>query len=116
MNPSDPPKGWRDDAEKIRLELRDRVRRSSLSQRQIEENAGWSRGYLSQVLQGHITLTVAHLLALLEMLELPVDQFFASVLGATPAFDVAEIRQKLARYDEAFEQLRRKGLIEGSNN
>ena len=100
---------WEETAEQVRLKLRDCVKRAAVSQRQIEEAAGWSRGYLSQVLQGHITLTVAHLLIILDMLDLSVAQFLADALDIPLVGD--EIRQKMATYDEAFAELRRRGLL-----
>lgn len=98
--------------ENVRRRLRDQVRLSPLSQRQIEDHLGWSRGYLSQVLQGHITLSVGHLLGILSALERRPEVFFAEVSGAASADSIDEIRQKLLLYDHAFAQLRAKGLID----
>lgn len=104
-----------EDVVRVRTRLREIVRLSSVSQRQIEERLGWSRGYLSQVLQGHITLSIAHVLAILKTLGAEPSQFFHSLFGgATESSVLDEIREKLARYDAAFAQLRAKGLIDGA--
>lgn len=104
-----------EDVVRVRTRLREIVRLSSVSQRQIEERLGWSRGYLSQVLQGHITLSIAHVLAILKTLGSEPSQFFHSLFGgATESTALGEIRERLARYDEAFAQLRAKGLLEGN--
>lgn len=108
--------------EQVRRRLRDQVRLSPLSQRQIEDNLGWSRGYLSQVLQGHITLSVGHLMGILRALDRRPEDFFAELGGGSSssyatlspeAFD--EIRQRMAFYDQAFAQLRAKGLLNGDD-
>lgn len=102
-----------EDVVRVRTRLREIVRLSSVSQRQIEERLGWSRGYLSQVLQGHITLSIAHVLAILKTLDAEPAQFFHSLFGgASESSAISEIREKLARYDLAFAQLRAKGLID----
>ncbi len=110
-----PLESLEEDVVRVRTRLREIVRLSSVSQRQIEERLGWSRGYLSQVLQGHITLSIAHVLAILKTLDAEPAQFFHSLFGGTTEKTVIhEIREKLARYDEAFAQLRAKGLLDGT--
>ncbi|MEM1206471.1 MAG: helix-turn-helix domain-containing protein [Acidobacteriota bacterium] len=97
---------------RAREELRKRVRVSELSQRRIETRSGWKRGYLSQVLQGKITLTLEHVLAILAALDVAPVRFFAEVFdpdGGHGAND--EIRQKFAEYDAKFAQLRALGLL-----
>jgi transcriptional regulator with XRE-family HTH domain len=102
--------------EKIRQELRRLVLLSEQTQRSIEEKNGYTRGYLSQVLQGHITLTAEHVFAVLLALELSPAQFFWQVLQ-TPADQpetyagMMEIRQRLARYDAALKELETKGVL-----
>ncbi|MEM9557681.1 MAG: helix-turn-helix transcriptional regulator [Acidobacteriota bacterium] len=98
--------------DRVREELRRRVRSSTTNQRQIERQAGWSRGYLSQVLQGHISLTILHVMTVLDALDTPPERFFAELFGSEPA-PLDEIRQKLATYDAAFRELRDRGLISG---
>ena len=49
---------------------------SDLTQRDVERHNGWSRGYLNQVLCGHITFTVRHLYGVLGALEIPLTRFF----------------------------------------
>jgi transcriptional regulator with XRE-family HTH domain len=99
--------------DRLRAELRRRVRESGATQRSLEEANGFARGYLSQVLQGHVTLTARHVFGILLALEVPADEFFARLLGdrrrSSP--DVSEIRERMAVYDAALEQLERKGLL-----
>ena len=54
---------------------------SSLTQRSIEERCGFSRGYLSQILRGHIDLKIRHLLAILGAIGFAPDEFFAELFG-----------------------------------
>ena len=44
--------------------------------RDLERRAGFSRGYLSQILGGHLPLRVEHLLALILALDLEPAEFF----------------------------------------
>lgn len=61
-------------------ELLDRLRLlihySPETPRELERRAGFSRGYLSQILGGHLTLRVEHLLALVLALDLEPAEFF----------------------------------------
>lgn len=59
--------------------LRWRIQCSSLTQRTLERQLGFSKGYLSQVLRGHVDLKINHLLSLLEALEVEVASFFSEV-------------------------------------
>jgi transcriptional regulator with XRE-family HTH domain len=106
--------GSRDgEVDRVREELRLLVRASDRSQRQIERANDFTQGYLSQVLQGAITLTVRHFYGILFALEITPEEFFARLSGnraAVPGFD--EIRERFARYDAAIDQLERDGLVE----
>ena len=95
--------------DRIRRELRVLILESGLTQRRVEEANGFAHGYLSQVLNGTITLTVRHLYGVLLVLGVDVNEFFARVLPELPHFD--EIRQRMARYDAALEQLESQGLV-----
>ena len=108
--------GWkrRDEAvDRLRAELRRRVRESDLTQRAIEERNGFTRGYLSQVLQGHVTLTARHVFGILFALDIEPGSFFQRLMGGAGTTDPSwsEIRERMARYDDALEQLECKGLI-----
>lgn len=94
--------------ERIRRELRILVRESGWTQRRVEEANGFTQGYLSQVLQGHITLTVRHLYGILLAIEMTPEEFFARVLHRTSS---DELRERMARYEEALEQLEMQGLV-----
>ncbi|MEM7349578.1 MAG: hypothetical protein AAF657_02155 [Acidobacteriota bacterium] len=55
------------------------IETSSLSQRRVEEKAGFSRGYLSQLLAQNLDLKVWHLLKVLEVLDRHPGDFFFSL-------------------------------------
>lgn len=94
--------------ERIRRELRVLVRESGWTQRRVEEVNGFTQGYLSQVLQGHIALTVRHLCGILLTIGMTPDDFFSRVLRHT---STEELRERLARYEDALEQLEAQGLV-----
>jgi transcriptional regulator with XRE-family HTH domain len=94
--------------ERIRRELRVLVRESGSTQRRVEEANGFTQGYLSQVLQGHITLTVRHLYGILLAIGMTPEELFARVLHRT---STDELRERMARYEEALEQLELQGLV-----
>ncbi len=112
----------RDEAvDRIRRELRILVRNSDLTQRRLEEKNQFAQGYLSQVLQGNITLTMRHVIGILSALGIEPAGFFAHMFADAPATDpmtpyatearLAEIRERLERYDRALEELERRGLV-----
>ncbi len=69
----------REAAQAVLDRLRWRIQCSTLTQRALERNLGFSKGYLSQVLRGHVDLKFNHLLSLLEALEIDAGDFFAEV-------------------------------------
>ncbi len=101
----------RDDmVNRLREELRRLIRENASTQRTLEEANGFTRGYLSQVLQGHVTLTARHVFGILLALEVPPAEFFQRFLGDHRE-PLSEIRERMDRYDAAFKQLERKGLL-----
>lgn len=98
-------------SEKVLEALRRKVKLAPVSQRAIERSHGWSRGYLSQVLSGHICLSLHHVLAILDSLQLEVPSFFAKALGEESWTSANEIRERLDRYDAAFAELEARGLL-----
>ena len=68
-----------EEAQRAAAALRHHIGRSPLSQRKIEERAGFARGYLSQVLTGRLELKMAPLLTVLDTLSLPPGRFFAQL-------------------------------------
>ena len=94
-----------------REELKRVLRETKTSQRAVEERCGWSRGYLSQVFQGRITLTLAHILAILGVSGRSTVAFFQHLTGEPQPLEMNEIRNRLDQYDAAFDELRRRGLI-----
>ncbi len=98
--------------ERVRQELRRLVRASDRTQREIERANDFTERYLSQVLQGKVTLTIRHLYGILLALERTPEEFFAHLAGrdaTVPGFD--EIRERMARYDAAIDELERGGLL-----
>ncbi|MEM6455002.1 MAG: hypothetical protein AAF772_07895 [Acidobacteriota bacterium] len=63
--------------ELLRRDLRAQVRASSETQRAIERRNGYTQGYLSQVLKGHITLSMRHVFGLLLALDIEPAEYFA---------------------------------------
>ena len=113
--PRTPEQEQRDDTvDRLRGELRRLVRESDATQRSIEIANGFTRGYLSQVLQGHVTLTARHVFGILFALDEPPARFFSRFFGGRPAAEEAplsEIRERMSRYDAALKELEAKGLL-----
>lgn len=99
--------------DRLRRELRREVRASDLTQRAIEDANGFTHGYLSQVLQGHVTLTVRHVFGILMALAIPPEGFFLRFFGepADRQGPLSEIRERMERYDAALKQLEDKGVL-----
>lgn len=98
--------------ERCRETLRRAVRDRGVSQRQIEERNGFTRGYLSQVLHGHITLTVRHFLGIALALGEDPGRLLDRALGGERDRWPAEVRQRLERYDDVIRQLEDRGLVD----
>ncbi len=115
---------------KVLAELRLAVRQNDMTQREIEKQNGYARGYLSQVLNGHMSLTARHILAILFSLDIPPGNFFArlfpdpegSVFGEPISLGyppggygsegmLSEIRERMAHYDSVIEELQQKGVL-----
>lgn len=99
--------------EKLRQELKLQVRASDLTQRAIEDANGFSHGYLSQVLQGHVTLTARHVFGILIALGIPPEEFFWRLFRGARRVEepMSEIRERMDRYDAAIKELRDKGVL-----
>jgi len=132
--------------EEIRLvlqELRRMIKRSEFSQRQVEELAGFSKGYLSQLLARNLDLKVWHVLAILDVFQIGPSEFFerlypgAGRAAALESFadrsepladdldkalsnlyrigvdSIADLRERLERCERAVAELESKGLVGG---
>ena len=93
----------------IRRELRVLIMESGFTQRQVERANGFTKGYLSQVLNGTITLTVRHMYGILLAIDVSLGELFTRVLPGTPRYD--QISERMARYDDVIEQLASQGLV-----
>lgn len=69
---------------RIRTRLKILIHLRGQSQRQIERQAGFSKGYLSQLMCGNIDLKYRHLLAVLAALDTPLHEFFADLYPLRP--------------------------------
>lgn len=121
-------------------ELRSIIRRSDYSQRRVEEEAGFSKGYLSQLLAQNLDLKVWHVLAILEVFDIQPVDFFESVFprprrNALERFadsseplagdieaavnqlyrmgveSLTELRMRLNRCEKAVDQLEARGMV-----
>jgi hypothetical protein len=131
----------RDEVAPVVEEMRTIIQGSDLSQRQIEELAGFSKGYLSQLLGQHLDLKMWHVLTILQVLDMsPADFFEAAyprthsgsalesfVAGSQPLADDIEIsihqlyrlgvesltqmRMRLRRCEMAIDQLEARGVV-----
>lgn len=61
---------------RVRAVLRDAVRLSSWTNRDIERKFGWSPGYLSRLFGGRIDLRVEHVLTLCDTIGIKPGDFF----------------------------------------
>lgn len=68
-----------EEAHRILEEIRRLIRKSGLSQRKVEQLAGFSKGYLSQLLARNLELKYWHVIAILEVLEIYPARFFTLV-------------------------------------
>jgi len=100
-------------------ELRDELRRlvfeSGQTQIAIEKANGFTRGYLSQVFHAHVSLTARHVFGILLALDVPPSRFFARLFPVPGSVEpdglLSEIRERMARYDSAIQQLEDQGLV-----
>ncbi len=102
------------DVADVQTALRRLVRTHDRTQRSIEVENGFQAGYLSQVLQGHISLTMRHLLGILGSLGIPASTFFARLDQRDdddPTPILSEIQERMARYDAALDELTDRGFL-----
>lgn len=83
-------------------QLKVRVYLAKLSQRQIEERLGFSRGYLSQVLGGFVDIKLWQVLAILYVIGIEPGDFFAELFPRhrSPITDTLEDYERHAVQDE----------------
>jgi transcriptional regulator with XRE-family HTH domain len=60
---------WREKTRPVLEEIRRLLKEAGLNQTQVEERAGFSKGYLSQLMGLNLDLKVKHVLAVLEAME-----------------------------------------------
>lgn len=96
-------------------ELRRIIKRSEHSQREVEELAGFSKGYLSQLLAGNLDLKIWHVLSILKAFEISPADFFERIYPSkarlAPMEEFAAGSAPLADdLDQAFATLQRVGV------
>jgi hypothetical protein len=65
--------------------LKDLLRERRRTQRWVEQQLGWASGYMSHLLRpGPPALKVEHVLAILEMIDVPPRDFFVELYAVTP--------------------------------
>lgn len=81
--------------------LRQLIKQSSLSQRKVEEHAGFSRGYLSQLLAANLDLKLVHIIAILDILEVDPGRFFNRLYPdlRSPALESFKERSRMRSID-----------------
>lgn len=83
--------------------LRDLMREAGRTQRSIERDAGWGKGYLTQVLgEGRPALKVEHVLTILDLLGVRIEDFFGGLYDLQPGtgaagFDPAAVERLIDR-------------------
>jgi transcriptional regulator with XRE-family HTH domain len=83
MQTNTPRSAGNNHVERLMEELKTAIRRSKRSQRAIEAELGWGRGYLSQIFTGRIELKASMIFAVLEVLGVEPGEFFAAIYPVT---------------------------------
>lgn len=132
---------WKAEAAHALEEIRRMIKNSDLSQRMVEDRAGFSRGYLSQLLARNLDLKLCHVLAILDVFDRNPGEFFSAVYPSSrhPALEqfknrsqplspemddvlarlykfgvesLDDLRNRLARCEQAVSQLEAKGYLD----
>ncbi len=82
--------------------LRDLMREAGRTQRSLELEAGWGKGYLTQVLRdGRPALKVEHVLTILNLLGVTIEGFFSGLYDLHPGqgagMDAAAVERMIDR-------------------
>jgi transcriptional regulator with XRE-family HTH domain len=89
-------------------EIRRMVKSSDLSQRKVEDRAGFSRGYLSQLLAKNLDLKLWHLLAILDVLGASPTDFFLRLYPQSTCPSLERFRSESAPVDAETEEILRR--------
>ncbi len=79
------PPAVRQEVERIRDRLRLVIHQAPMTQRQIEERAGFSKGYLSQLMCGNIDLKFHHMVTILGAAGVSISDFFGELYPERPS-------------------------------
>lgn len=83
--------------------LRDLMREAGRTQRSVELEAGWGKGYLTQVLgEGRPALKVEHVVTILDLLGVSLEDFFSGLYDLHPGpgavgLDMAAVERMIDR-------------------
>jgi transcriptional regulator with XRE-family HTH domain len=81
---------WDEDVRKVSEGLKRKIRAAGLTYGDVEQRAGMGRDYLRQVLRGTLKLRMEHISAILEVLNVPIVEFFVEVYGPPPSTQYPE--------------------------
>src|SRR5436853_4828335 len=89
--------------------LREAIRRTKTSQRQVERALGQGKGYLSQLLGGNLDLKLKHVFAVLGVLGVEPDSFFQDLytrsapgitgLATQVQEEIEDLKRRVARLE-----------------
>ena len=97
------PAEYSDHLEHVRELLKRTIARAGFSQKEVERRLGWGDGYISQILRGKVVFKLKHCFAILAVIGVPSDDFFAELYtpSALPASAQAPPAPMLALGSEA---------------
>jgi transcriptional regulator with XRE-family HTH domain len=103
----------RDQREAQRLTdlLHQEIKRQDVSIRSLEKKMGVGNSVYQKVLSGKITMTLGHLLQILDALELDWTEFFRAAYPAPPQTAEAPVAESDEFEQKVIGVLRRKGLL-----
>lgn len=91
---------------RVSTALKEAVRRAGFSLQAVDQKAGWSVGYLSQLLRGNVDLKVWQLFTVLGVIGKPPAEFFAEI------YDLVGKSSEIDDLEREYHEGSRKGLVE----
>lgn len=85
-------------------ELRNVLREKGVQLQQVDAEKGWSKGYMSQAVNGHKDLKLAHLYDALEVAKVKPETFFSRLAGLSPSEDIAALVRRVAALERGLEE------------
>ncbi|RMH23485.1 MAG: hypothetical protein D6696_00400 [Acidobacteria bacterium] len=103
--------GPRDEVRRVLRRLRLLIFLSPLNQRQVEARAGFSRGYLSQIVCGNVDLKFRHLITILHAADIDPGAFFAELYPRRRSERLQQVLDGFLRRSRPIDRLLRKQLV-----